>query len=161
VLHDGHELDDIVPKVTDARQDVVGELFVCRDFAVGRGDSDVGLVDAGALGLRGALVLENVLVGRVPETGIVDGGDIEVLGDAGDPGGEALLAGVVVGNDKGDLEGQRCAELRRDRCSTLSLESWGIAGWPLTPGTVTSKTPYSSFFMGVASRSQLLKSPIR
>jgi hypothetical protein len=113
VLHDGHELDNIVPKVADARQDVVGELFVCRDFAVGRGDSDVGLVNAGALGLRGALVLENVLVGRVPETGIVDGGDTEVLGDAGDPGGEALLACVVVGNDKGDLEGQRCAELRR------------------------------------------------
>jgi hypothetical protein len=123
VLHDGHELDDIVPKVADAGQDVVGELFVCGDFAVGRRDSDVGLVDAGALGLRGALVLENVLVGRVPEPGIVDGGDIEVLGDAGDPGGEALLASVVVGNNEGDLEGQRCAGLRGDLCSTLSLES--------------------------------------
>jgi hypothetical protein len=83
----------------------VGKLLICGDLAVGRGDADVGFVDAGALGLCGALVLEDVLVGRVPEAGIVDGRDAEVLGNAGDPGGEALLAGVVVGDDERDLGG--------------------------------------------------------
>lgn len=36
-----------------------------------------------------------------------------------------------------------------------------MAGLPSLPGIVTSKTPKSFLVMGVASRSQLLKSPIR
>ena len=44
---------------------------------------------------------------------------------------------------------------------TLSLESCGIEGWPFLPGTVTSKTPNSFLVIGVASRFQSLKSPIR
>jgi hypothetical protein len=44
---------------------------------------------------------------------------------------------------------------------TLIFESWGIVGWPFWPGTVTSKTPKSFLVIGVASRFQPLKSPMR
>jgi hypothetical protein len=63
----------------------------------------VGFVDAGALGLRGAFVLPDVFLWGVPEARIVYGGDAELLGYAGDPGGEALLASVVIGDDEGYL----------------------------------------------------------
>jgi hypothetical protein len=98
VLHDSHELDGVVTQMLDSGEDVLCELLVCGDLALRRGDTDVCLVDTCALGLRWALVLELVLMGRVPEARIVDGGDIEVLGHSGDPGGDALLACVVVGD---------------------------------------------------------------
>lgn len=63
----------------------------------------MGLVDSRTLGLWRALVLPHILLGRVPEAGIVYGGDAQVLGYSGDPGREALLAGVVVGCYKRDL----------------------------------------------------------
>ena len=78
VLHDCHELNDVVAKVLYARQNVVSEFFVARDLWVGRRNADVGLVDAGAARLRRPLVLEDVafLLGRVPEAGIVDRRDV-------------------------------------------------------------------------------------
>ncbi len=39
--------------------------------------------------------------------------------------------------------------------ATLTLLLWGIAVWPSLAGSVTSHTPKSSLFIGVASRSQL------
>jgi hypothetical protein len=60
----------------------------------------VCFVDTRALGLCWALVLPDVLLGWVPEARIVDGGDAELLGDSGDPGRKALLASVVIGDDK-------------------------------------------------------------
>lgn len=63
----------------------------------------MGLVDAGARGLRWALVLPDVLLRRIPEARIVYGRDVELLCDASDPGGNALLAGMVVGGDERDL----------------------------------------------------------
>jgi hypothetical protein len=86
--------------VLDAGEDVLCKLFVGSYFRVGRGDTDVGFVDTGTLGLRWPLVLPDVFLGRIPEARIVDGGNVELLGDAGDPDGETLLAGTVVGNDK-------------------------------------------------------------
>lgn len=64
-------------------------------------------VDSSAEWLWWSGVLEDValVLGRVPEAGIVDGRYVEVLGDSCDPSGDALLSCVVVGDDKGDLEG--------------------------------------------------------
>lgn len=42
-----------------------------------------------------------------------------------------------------------------DGIDTLILLSWGIAGAPLTAGTVTSQTPKSFFVIGWAVTSQL------
>lgn len=66
----------------------------------------MGLVDTSALWLRGLGVLESVtlILRRVPEARIVDGGDVQVLGNSGDPGRDALLSGVIVGYNKGDLD---------------------------------------------------------
>jgi hypothetical protein len=100
MLHDRHQLYSVVSQVLDTREYVLRELFVCSYFRVGGGDTDVGFVDTGTLGLRRALVLPDVLLGRVPEARIVDGGNVELLGDAGDPDGETLLAGAVIGDDK-------------------------------------------------------------
>ena len=104
MLHDGHQLYSVVSQVLDAREDVTGELLVGRYLGLGGGDANVGFVDTCALGLGRPLVLPDVLLGRVPEAGIVYGGDVEVLGHSGDPGGEALLARMVVGDDERDLD---------------------------------------------------------
>jgi hypothetical protein len=103
MLHNRHQLYGIVAQVLDAGEDVVRELFVCSNSRLGGGDTDVGFVDTGALGLRRSLVLPDVLLRGIPEARIVDGGDAELLGDTGDPGWEALLTGPVIGNDEGYL----------------------------------------------------------
>lgn len=66
----------------------------------------MGFVDTRTLGLRGLGVFEGValVLGRVPEAGIVDGRDVEILGDSRDPSRNALLSGVIVGYDEGDLD---------------------------------------------------------
>jgi hypothetical protein len=89
----------------DARKHILGKLLVRSDFRLRRGDTDMGFIDTGARRLWRTLVLEDIAFvgGWVPEAGVVDGGDGEFLGDARDPGGDALLSGVVVGCDEGDL----------------------------------------------------------
>lgn len=64
----------------------------------------MSLVDTQALGLLGTGVLEVVTFvgGRVPEDGIVDRGDAEILDDALDPCGDSVDA-FSVGEDQGDL----------------------------------------------------------
>ena len=118
MLHYSHQLYDIVPEMLDAWEHVPCEFFVGRNFGVGRGDADVGFVDAGGCGLWRALVLENIFLvrGRVPETRIVYWRNGEVLGDAGDPSGDSFLSGVVVGCDEGDL--WHVLEIVRDVVST-------------------------------------------
>lgn len=105
VLHDRHELDDVVAQMMDSRQCVLCELFVGSDLGVGRRDTNVGFVDTSTLWLRGLGVLESVtlVLRRVPEARIVDGRDVQVLGDSGNPCRYALLSGVIVGDDEGDL----------------------------------------------------------
>lgn len=65
----------------------------------------MSFVDAGGERLLRSFVLENIALGLrgVPEAGVVDGGDVDILGDAFDPGRDAFLSVVVVGCDKGDL----------------------------------------------------------
>ena len=88
----------------DAREDITCELLVSRYLGLWGGNANVGFVDTRALGLGRSLVLPDVLLGRVPEAGVVYGGDIEVLGHSGDPGWQALLARMVVGYDEGYLD---------------------------------------------------------
>ena len=88
----------------DAREDITCELLVSRYLGLWGGNANVGFVDTRALGLGRSLVLPDVLLGRVPEAGVVYGGDIEVLGHPGDPGWQALVARMVVGYDEGYLD---------------------------------------------------------
>ena len=66
----------------------------------------MGFVDTCTLGLRGLGVLEGValVLGRIPEAGIVDGRDVKILCDSCNPSGNTLLSGVIVGYDEGDLD---------------------------------------------------------
>ena len=89
MLLDRHKLDDVVPELLDSGQDVRGELLVCADLVLGRTDTDMGLVNAGALGLRRARVLEDVFLG-VPEPGVVHGADGQILRDVLDPSGQPI-----------------------------------------------------------------------
>jgi hypothetical protein len=77
VLHDGHELDDIVAEILDTRQHVLGELLVSRNTLLGCGDADMGLVHASTCGLLGSRMLELIPFRRrwVPEVCIVGGRD--------------------------------------------------------------------------------------
>ena len=88
----------------DAREDITCELLVSRYLGLWGGNANVGFVDTRALGLGRSLVLPDVLLGRVPEAGVVYGGDIEVLSHSCDPGWQALLARMVVGDDEGYLD---------------------------------------------------------
>lgn len=55
----------------------------------------MGLIDLKTGRLRRGLVLPLVLLGGVPEDGIVRGRDAQVLGDTLDPGWEAIDTGAV------------------------------------------------------------------
>lgn len=107
VLHNGHELDDVVAEILDSGQDVCSELFVRCDLGIRGGDADVCFVDSSAEWLWWSRVLEDValVLGRIPEAGIVDGRYVEVLGDSCDPSGDTLLSCVIVRDNKGDLGG--------------------------------------------------------
>ena len=60
------------------------------------------LIDPSAERLGWALVFEDIFLffGRVPEPSIVDGGNIEVLGDSFDPSWNPFLTSVIVGDDQ-------------------------------------------------------------
>lgn len=62
VLHDGHELDDIVAQVFDTWQGIPRELLVRTNPQFGSRDADVCLVDASTSGLGRAFVLELVTI---------------------------------------------------------------------------------------------------
>ena len=104
VLHDGHELDDVVSEVLDAWKYILCELLVRRDLGIRAGDTDVCLVDPGALGLWRPLVLPLVLCWRVPEAGIVYRAHVQVLCDSLDPCGNPLGSGMVVWHNHADLD---------------------------------------------------------
>jgi hypothetical protein len=105
MLHDCHQLDSVVSQMLNSRKDVLCELLVGGYSWFWRRDSDVSFIDSRALGLGRPLVLPHVFMWGVPEACIVDGRDAEVLSDSGDPGWEAFLAGVVIGDDERYLVG--------------------------------------------------------
>jgi len=63
----------------------------------------MSLVDTSTSGLCRSLVLEDVFLGWVPESGVIDRRHIEVLSNACDPGRQTLLASMVVWCDERDL----------------------------------------------------------
>lgn len=105
MFHYGHQLDDIVTQVLYPREHVLSELLVRSYSSLGRGDTNVCLVDASALWLGRALVLEDILLlfRRVPEARIVNRGDAELLSNAGNPSRYALLPSVVIWHDERHL----------------------------------------------------------
>lgn len=107
MLHDGHQLDDIVTQVLDPREDILRKLLVGSNLWLGRGDADVSFVytSTGRLGWAGILEHIALFLGRVPEACIIDGRDAELLGDTGDPSGNTLLTCMVIGHDERDLAG--------------------------------------------------------
>ena len=104
VLHHGHELDGVVTELLDARERVVREFLVGRYFGVRAGDADVRFVDAGGGWFGRAGVAEVVFVRWVPEAGVVDGRDGEVLRHACYPCRHPLLPRLIVGHHHADLE---------------------------------------------------------
>lgn len=122
----------------------------------------MSLVDSQALGLLRTGVLEAVTFvgGRVPEDGVVDWGDTEILHDALDPCWDSVDA-FSVGEYECDLvdgvnrraRNTSGVEILNER--TLILLWWGMAGTPALDGTVTSQIPNSFLVMGLALTSQL------
>ena len=105
MLHDGHELDAVVSEPLNSGQDSVGEVVIGGDLALGRRNAHMGLVDLEPRsGREGrALVLPDILLGRVPKDSLVERGDTLVLLDARDPGGNTLDP-LRVWEDEGDLD---------------------------------------------------------
>lgn len=102
VLHDSHHLDTVVPELLDPGQQILLKFLVRPDLGLRGGDPDVRFVDLqpsfrGDLHGQRSCVFERVplLLGRVPEPRIVDGGDVQVLGYSLDPGGKTVDRGAV------------------------------------------------------------------
>lgn len=74
MFHDGHELDDVVTETLDSGQHVSSELFVSGNPLLRRRDSNMGFVDADALGLLRAWVLELVpfRCRWIPKASVID-----------------------------------------------------------------------------------------
>jgi len=107
MLHDRHELNDIVPQMLDSRQHILCELLVCRDPQLWGGNANVGFVYSNALGLLWSGVFEDISLGGgwVPESSIIDWRDFQVLGNIFDPRRNSLDS-FARGGDQGKLPGQ-------------------------------------------------------
>lgn len=140
VLLDGHELDGIVSELLDAREDIGGKLLKLTHAGLGRADADMGFVQADRLGLWWSRILELVLLWWVPEDGIVDGANGEVLDDSLDPGRETVDA-LTAWLQHRNLVSLDTLERTGSIARTLILELWGMAGRPLMAGTTVSQTP--------------------
>jgi hypothetical protein len=104
VLHDCHELDDIIAIIVYPWEDVLREFFVACNLRFRRGDSDMGFVDPDAERLWRRFILEDILLGWVPEPGIIYRGEGEVLCYSRDPGWNSFCSLAVVGYHQRDLE---------------------------------------------------------
>lgn len=95
MLHNCHELNDIVPQFRNPWQRVPCKLLVRPDTGLGGRDTNMSFVNFHTFRLRWPLVLESVCFGRVPEPGVVNWRNGKILSDALDPGWETLdsLAG--------------------------------------------------------------------
>ena len=89
MLHNRHELDGVVAQLLDTREDITRKLCVGSDAIFVRRDPDMSFIDTKALGGRWGRVFELVtlFLGGIPESGIIRGGDIEILSDSTDPNG--------------------------------------------------------------------------
>lgn len=87
VLHNSHELNDVVAKGMDAWQGVSCELFVRPNPVFRSGYPHMRFVDTRAARRRRPLVLELISLrcGRIPEPSVVHRGDRQVLRDSFNP----------------------------------------------------------------------------
>lgn len=92
MLHDRHELDDIVAEPLDPGKHVPSKLLVGRDPELGGRDSNVCLIHASTERLLGPGMLEDISVlgGRVPEPGVISRRHREILGNILNPGRETV-----------------------------------------------------------------------
>lgn len=186
-LVDSHQLNRVVAKVSDSWENIASELFVCANLGLRRRDADwatsyarirrgteadhvrleltMGFINLDCTWLRWPLVFELVLLRRVPENGIIDGRDLQILDhttaftvnlnqprvdmpgliilDLPNPCRYALNA-FATGHSHGDLSvasARCCSSVTIERLLTLTLELWGMAGFPFTGGIVISYTP--------------------
>lgn len=74
MLHNSHQLDSIVAKVSNSGKQFVGELVVCSDTLLRRRNSDVSFIHSNALWLLWSWVLERIFLCRlrVPESSVID-----------------------------------------------------------------------------------------
>lgn len=89
VFHHGHDLNGVVPGIDDLWQDVVFKLDVSRTFGLVRTHSDVTLVDPQVFGDGRCLMFPDVLLGRVPIDGVIEGVLMFLPYDS-NPGGDSL-----------------------------------------------------------------------
>lgn len=109
-------------------------------------------IHADRLRTRRGLVFEDIFVRGIPEDGIVDWGEGEILGDSLDPRWNSVNV-FTVGGGHGDLSSESSFQLKG--LCTLTFDSWGMAGLPWMAGSVTLQTPYGSRVIGTDARSQL------
>lgn len=83
MFHDCHQLDCVVPKITDSRKRIGSELLVGSDSELRSRNSDVGFINTKTVGGRWARILELVpfRFGRIPETSFVNRRDTQILSD--------------------------------------------------------------------------------
>jgi hypothetical protein len=108
VLHNSHQLDNIISQVMYSRQHILCKLLVCRHSQLRRRDSNMCFVDSNAERLLRSWVFEHISFGlrRVPESCIVDWRDVEILSDICDPSGYTFDS-FAGGSYHGDLAGQQ------------------------------------------------------
>lgn len=104
MLHNRHQLDNIVAQIFDTGQHVSGELLVGGHTLFGGGDTDMGLVHSSTarLGWSGVLELVSLFSRRVPESSIVCGRDVQILSYVFDPRRETVNT-FTRRQTKGDL----------------------------------------------------------
>lgn len=92
MLHNGHKLYNIIPKIPDPRQDVTRELLVGANASFSSGDTDMGLVYPDILGFGWSWMSKFIYLcgGGIPKTSIINRGHVQVLSDAFDPSRDAF-----------------------------------------------------------------------
>lgn len=92
MLKNGHELNCVVAKFLDARQNILGKFFVRPNTSFGGGDSDVSFIDFCACWFRRWRILKFVYFRcrGIPESGIVDRRYSQVLCDSLYPSGKTF-----------------------------------------------------------------------
>lgn len=89
MFHNRHQLNRVVSQFLDAGECVAGELWICANTVFACRDPDVSLVDPRTPWGRRGRVFEFVALffRGVPKSGVIGGGDVEILSDTADPSG--------------------------------------------------------------------------
>jgi len=104
MLHDSHQLNNIVSQMVYSRQHILCELLVQRHSQLWGRDSNVCFVDSCGEGLLRSRVLEHITFGgrRVPESTVINRRDVQILSDICDPSWDSFNS-FAGGQDHGNL----------------------------------------------------------